>query len=323
MTKFSTLLFFLAAATTAFSSPVPDVSGGDMSLSVMPMDTAVVDEANLDDVDALDSDDFETADVDEEDYEDYEEDEDFDLEFEDAEDDVDLEFEDDEEVDEEASLTRREVCNVGQPNTKVVDKVYAVARKRKVNAKVMLATFETAAIESNFNNLNCGDQDSVGVFQQRPSQGWGTVKQLMNVAYATNKFLDRAIPNDRANRGYTPGQLAQSVQISEFPDRYDTRKAQAQKLIAQAKARYSKKSKGKGKPKKNSKPKKSSGKAPKNLASGSAKGCKKYHTVKKGDTCAPLAKAGGVSLSKFLSLNKGLNSKCTNLQLGKAYCLKK
>jgi hypothetical protein len=53
----------------------------------------------------------------------------------------------------------------------------------------MLATFGTAYVESKFNNLDCGDQDSVGVFQQRPSQNWGTVTQLEDVNYATNKFL--------------------------------------------------------------------------------------------------------------------------------------
>jgi hypothetical protein len=34
---------------------------------------------------------------------------------------------------------------------------------------------------------NCGDQDSIGVFQQRPSQGWGTYDQIMDVTYSTGK----------------------------------------------------------------------------------------------------------------------------------------
>jgi len=41
------------------------------------------------------------------------------------------------------------------------------------------------------NNLDCGDQDSVGVFQQRPSKGWGTVAQIMNVRYSTKCVLIR------------------------------------------------------------------------------------------------------------------------------------
>ncbi|KAG8771854.1 hypothetical protein FRC12_003364 [Ceratobasidium sp. 428] len=121
-------------------------------------------------------------------------------------------------------------------NTAVRDHVYRITQSRNVTPKVLLATFETAWIESHVNNLNCGDQDSIGVFQQRPSRGWGTVAQIMNVDYSTNKFLDQAIPNDRNNPGFTAGQLAQSVQRSEFPDRYDQAKAKAQEIIANAKA---------------------------------------------------------------------------------------
>jgi hypothetical protein len=86
----------------------------------------------------------------------------------------------------------------------------------------MLATFETAFVETLFNNLPCGDQDSLGVFQQRPSQGWGTPAQLQDVVYATNAFLgifrftlysmpitiltvDVAIVNDAMSPGLTAG----------------------------------------------------------------------------------------------------------------------
>ncbi|KAF8608273.1 hypothetical protein BDV93DRAFT_586534 [Ceratobasidium sp. AG-I] len=121
-------------------------------------------------------------------------------------------------------------------NAAVRDQVYRIAIGRSVTAKVLLSTFETAWIESHVNNLNCGDQDSVGVFQQRPSQGWGTVAQIMDVNYSTGKYLDQAIVNDRNNPGYTAGQLAQSVQRSEFPDRYDQAQSIAQDLINAAKA---------------------------------------------------------------------------------------
>ncbi|EUC62600.1 carbohydrate-binding domain protein [Rhizoctonia solani AG-3 Rhs1AP] len=116
----------------------------------------------------------------------------------------------------------------------VRDQVYRITQSRAVTAKVLLSTFETAWIESHVNNLSCGDQDSIGVFQQRPSQGWGTYDQIMNVDYSTNKFLDQAIVNDRNNPGYTAGQLAQSVQRSEYPDRYDQAQGTAQELINQA-----------------------------------------------------------------------------------------
>lgn len=54
-------------------------------------------------------------------------------------------------------------------------------------------TLATAMQESRLGNLNYGDRDSVGLFQQRPSQGWGTVAQIMDPAYATGKFLDNLI----------------------------------------------------------------------------------------------------------------------------------
>ncbi|KAB5590252.1 hypothetical protein CTheo_6304 [Ceratobasidium theobromae] len=121
-------------------------------------------------------------------------------------------------------------------NPTIRDQVYRITQSRGVTAKVLLSTFETAWIESHVNNLPCGDQDSIGVFQQRPSQGWGSYDQIMNVDYSTNKYLDQAIVNDRNNPGYTAGQLAQSVQRSEFPDRYDQAQSTAQELIRQAQA---------------------------------------------------------------------------------------
>jgi hypothetical protein len=72
------------------------------------------------------------------------------------------------------------------------------------------------------------DHDSVGLFQQRPSQGWGTPAQVTNVDYAATQFITRAI---RANGGQSAGQLAQDVQRSAFPDRYDQVALQAYSLL--------------------------------------------------------------------------------------------
>ena len=58
----------------------------------------------------------------------------------------------------------------------------------------------------------------------------------MDINYSTNSYLTPAIAHDAANPGYTAGQLAQSVQISEFPDRYDQAQGIAQSLWDQAKA---------------------------------------------------------------------------------------
>ncbi|WP_051852254.1 hypothetical protein [Streptomyces aureocirculatus] len=103
-----------------------------------------------------------------------------------------------------------------------------------VSSKVRLAAFEAGWVESHMNNLPCGDQDSVGVFQQRPSQGWGTVEQCGDVRHAAASFLRRAIDVDRRNPDYTAGQLAQAVQRSGFPERYEQAEAKARSLIEEA-----------------------------------------------------------------------------------------
>ncbi len=117
----------------------------------------------------------------------------------------------------------------------VLETVYRTGRGLHVNDKVMLAGFEAGWVESRMNNLPCGDRDSLGVFQQRPSQGWGTPEQILNVSYAANSFFSRAIPVADANPSWSAGQIAQAVQRSAFPSRYDQAEGTARNLITQAK----------------------------------------------------------------------------------------
>jgi hypothetical protein len=63
---------------------------------------------------------------------------------------------------------------------------------------VILSTFETALVESRFNNLNFGDRDSKGVFQQRPSQGYTDVN---DVPHATKAFAVQVIIYPSLGRG--------------------------------------------------------------------------------------------------------------------------
>ncbi|WP_367124322.1 hypothetical protein [Streptomyces phytohabitans] len=114
----------------------------------------------------------------------------------------------------------------------IIDTVHQVALDHQVTPKVLLAAFEAGWVESHMHNLDCGDKDSLGVFQQRPSAGWGTPEQITDPVYATAEFLEQAVRNDARNPAYTPGQLAQSVQRSAFPDRYDQSEAKARELIA-------------------------------------------------------------------------------------------
>ncbi|MBX3099632.1 MAG: LysM peptidoglycan-binding domain-containing protein [Salinibacterium sp.] len=101
----------------------------------------------------------------------------------------------------------------------------------------------TAMQESSLRNLSWGDRDSVGLFQQRPSTGWGSVDQLMDPAYAARLFYGGP---SNPNRGYTRGLLdiagweslslsaaAQRVQISAFPDAYAKWESSAWQWLAE------------------------------------------------------------------------------------------
>ena len=84
----------------------------------------------------------------------------------------------------------------------------------------------TAIQESGLRNLDYGDRDSLGLFQQRPSQGWGTEKEIRNPHYAAFKFYNRLIQVD----GWEDMRVtdaAQSVQRSGFPEAYEEHAAEA------------------------------------------------------------------------------------------------
>ncbi len=111
----------------------------------------------------------------------------------------------------------------------VVRTAYSTAKSLHASDKVMLALFEAGIVESGFRNLTYGDRDSIGFLQQRPSQGWGTREQIMSPAYATTKFVQAAKPLE--SHYATAGQLAQAVQRSAFPLKYDSVRVKASELL--------------------------------------------------------------------------------------------
>ena len=114
-------------------------------------------------------------------------------------------------------------------NQAVVLQVYARAVADGADARVMTATFEAAWVESHFNNCSNGTGTSVGVFQQLSS--YGSVAQRENVAAATDAFVARAENVDRVSGpNVTPGQIAQQVQKSANPARYDQQQGTAAAL---------------------------------------------------------------------------------------------
>jgi hypothetical protein len=71
--------------------------------------------------------------------------------------------------------------------------IAGVASRRALPTQAVAIAYATALQESKLQNLHYGDLDSVGVFQQRPSQGWGTARQIEDPVYATERFFDALI----------------------------------------------------------------------------------------------------------------------------------
>ena len=140
-----------------------------------------------------------------------------------------------------ASSTAQPSSTVGQP---VTGTITPLNDERRTNARIIVSVgrelgvpdygiviaLATAMQESSLRNINWGDRDSVGLFQQRPSTGWGTAEQILDPAYATRLFFGGP---SNPNAGKTRGLLdisgwanmaltdaAQRVQISAFPQAY-------------------------------------------------------------------------------------------------------
>lgn len=107
--------------------------------------------------------------------------------------------------------------------------IAAVARSRGLPPRATVIALATAQQESRLRNLPYGDRDSLGLFQQRPSQGWGTPAQVQEPVYAAGKFFDGLVQVP----GWATGRLtevAQQVQRSGFPEAYQQWEPMAQAL---------------------------------------------------------------------------------------------
>ncbi|WP_152191500.1 hypothetical protein [Georgenia satyanarayanai] len=97
--------------------------------------------------------------------------------------------------------------------------ITAITVRRELPARAATIALATAVQESKLRNIDYGDRDSLGLFQQRPSQGWGTPEQVTDPVYATNAFLDGLVQVP----GYTElpvTEAAQTVQRSGYPEAY-------------------------------------------------------------------------------------------------------
>ena len=67
--------------------------------------------------------------------------------------------------------------------------IAGVAQREALPTRAVTVAYAAAWQESKLQNLTYGDRDSVGIFQQRPSQGWGRRSQIENPVYATSRFF--------------------------------------------------------------------------------------------------------------------------------------
>jgi hypothetical protein len=112
--------------------------------------------------------------------------------------------------------------------------IVTTTKKRGLHFRAAVIALTTAITESTLHNYTeAGDHDSLGLFQQRPSQGWGTPAQITNPVYATNKFLDamlRKYPKNSWMSGDI-GSICQRVQVSAVPDAYAPEVHDAQLIV--------------------------------------------------------------------------------------------
>ena len=107
--------------------------------------------------------------------------------------------------------------------------INAVGLARGVPDQARVIALAAAWQESSLRNRPDGDRDSVGLFQQRPSQGWGTVEQILDPVYASGKFYD-ALLKVPGWQDMSLAQAAQAVQYSGYPDAYAKWEPQATTL---------------------------------------------------------------------------------------------
>lgn len=107
--------------------------------------------------------------------------------------------------------------------------IAAIARKRGLPARAVSIAIATAFQESKIHNVEHGDRDSVGLFQQRPSQGWGSARQIMRPAYAINAFYDKLETVD-GYRSMEMHDAAQEVQRSADGSAYEQHELPARSL---------------------------------------------------------------------------------------------
>ncbi|HEY0637861.1 MAG TPA: C40 family peptidase [Pseudonocardiaceae bacterium] len=128
-----------------------------------------------------------------------------------------------------------------QEQVAIATEIIRIGKERGLPPRAWQVALQAGMTESKLRNLNYGDRDSLGIFQMRPSTGWGTPEQVTNVTYQVHAFYGGP-DHPPGNPGLLdvpgweqmrPGDAAQKVERSAFPDRYHAWEALAVSLIGQ------------------------------------------------------------------------------------------
>ncbi|TYB89996.1 hypothetical protein FXF53_31000 [Micromonospora sp. WP24] len=117
-----------------------------------------------------------------------------------------------------------------------VKAIIAATKKSGLDERAAVISVATSLQESKLENLghlgDANDHDSLGLFQQRPSSGWGTPEQITDPEYSTTAFL-KGLKQVDGWQDMPLTEAAQTVQVSAFPDAYAQWEQQAADLVGQ------------------------------------------------------------------------------------------
>ncbi|SCE89927.1 hypothetical protein GA0070607_2976 [Micromonospora coriariae] len=126
--------------------------------------------------------------------------------------------------------------DLNDEQTANVKAIIAATKKAGLPERAAVISIATSLQESKLENLghlgDMNDHDSLGLFQQRPSSGWGTPEQITNPEYSTTAFL-KGLKQVDGWQDMALTDAAQTVQVSAYPDAYAQWEQQATDLVAQ------------------------------------------------------------------------------------------
>ncbi|MEU5566971.1 hypothetical protein [Micromonospora musae] len=126
--------------------------------------------------------------------------------------------------------------DLNDEQTANVKAIIAATKKSDMNERAAVISIATSLQESKLHNLghlgDANDHDSLGLFQQRPTSGWGTPEQITDPQYSTTAFL-KGLKQVDGWQDMPLTDAAQTVQVSAYPDAYAQWEQQAADLVAQ------------------------------------------------------------------------------------------